>query len=155
MSEDDEIVRSVQAHGWHCIAVEESTEEAQFAYTIGFASTFEHPELVVVGLSRDIAHRLLSDVADDLRKGIRCSPEKTRDDLLEGFSVAFREVHRTQIAVRMGYTMAFYRKSRSMAWTALQLFWPDKQGRFPFEPGCDMKVCLLQSRLDIPSPSVI
>ncbi len=149
MSEDEDVETSVRAHGWHCIAVEESMDEPGFAYTIGLGATFQHPEIVVVGLPRDVAHQLLADIANDLKKGIRCSPEKARDDLLEGLSVAFREVHHTQIEARMGGAMAFYRKAR-LALTALQLFWPDKQGRFPFEPGCDFKVCLLQSRLDIP-----
>ena len=151
MGEDDDIARSVQVNGWHCIAVEESSNEPRFAYTIGLGVTFQHPEIVVVGLSTEIAHQLLADVADDLRKGIRCSADAKRDDLLEGLSVAFRPVHPTQIDARMGYTKAFYRNSHpGFAWAVLQLYWPDKRGHFPFEPGCDLKVCLLQPRLEIP-----
>jgi hypothetical protein len=33
---------------------------------------------------------------------------------------------------------------------AVQLFWPDKDGRFPFEPNCDLDVYNRQPRLDIP-----
>jgi hypothetical protein len=32
---------------------------------------------------------------------------------------------------------------------AVQAFWPDCTGKFPFEPGCDLGVSQLQPRLDI------
>jgi hypothetical protein len=32
---------------------------------------------------------------------------------------------------------------------ALQVFWPDRSGKFPFEPGCDAYVSNLQPRIDI------
>ena len=33
---------------------------------------------------------------------------------------------------------------------AVQLYWPDGTGRFPFEPNCDLDVYNRQPRLDIP-----
>ena len=35
---------------------------------------------------------------------------------------------------------------------AMQIFWPDKAGLFPWEMGCDRSVALLQPRLDLPRP---
>jgi hypothetical protein len=32
---------------------------------------------------------------------------------------------------------------------AMQAFWPDSAGKFPFEVGCDLAVYELQPRLDI------
>ena len=31
----------------------------------------------------------------------------------------------------------------------MQVFWPDREGKFPFEAGCDLEVYQLQPRLDI------
>jgi hypothetical protein len=33
---------------------------------------------------------------------------------------------------------------------AMQVFWPDEQGRFPFDRGCDEAVWSAQPRLDQP-----
>lgn len=55
--------------------------------------------------------------------------------------------------MRFGYAVAFYRVySKPERLTAVQLFWPDKAGRFPFEHGCDSEVMTLQLRLDIEVP---
>lgn len=149
MSEDDDIAESVQTHGWHCIAVEGTDDEPGFTYTIGLCATFGHPEIVIVGLSPRLAHQLSSALVDDLGKGIVCRPGQPRTDLLEGYAVDFRPVDRSHIETRLGYAMAFYRSNPS-ALTALQLFWPDKRGRFPFELECDPDVARVQPRLEIP-----
>jgi hypothetical protein len=39
---------------------------------------------------------------------------------------------------------------------AVQVFWPDAAGKFPFDVGCDPGIFRLQPRLDLPlSPSEI
>jgi hypothetical protein len=39
---------------------------------------------------------------------------------------------------------------------AMQVFWPDKVGKFPYEVGCDLDVYCCQPRLDVAlSPSEI
>jgi hypothetical protein len=35
---------------------------------------------------------------------------------------------------------------------AVQVFWPDKNGKFPFDVGCDLDVYQRQPRLDLPLP---
>jgi len=38
------------------------------------------------------------------------------------------------------------------ALVAVQVFWPDNQGQFPFEASCDLEVSALQPRLDLAVP---
>lgn len=153
MSEDARIADSVRKHGWHGIAVEGKDREPSFFYTIGLAHSFGHPEIVVCGLDLRVMHALASDVVADIRTGKRFVAGETCAGIIEGYSVAFRDVHRTQCVVRLGYAMGFYRQfSSPERLTALQLFWPDEAGKFPFESGCDPEVVARQPRLDIAVP---
>jgi hypothetical protein len=49
----------------------------------------------------------------------------------------------------MGFAMGFLTSNGHMGeLQAMQAFWPDRSGRFPFEVGCDWPVYELQPRLD-------
>jgi len=66
-------------------------------------------------------------------------------------SVATRPVHDTQHPVYLGYAMGFYRHiGAPETLRAIQLFWPDESGLFPFDLGCDSHVAHLQPRLELP-----
>jgi hypothetical protein len=47
----------------------------------------------------------------------------------------------------MGYCRHIGRRGELQA---VQIFWPDEAGRFPFEVGCDLDVYQCQPRLDFP-----
>jgi len=63
--------------------------------------------------------------------------------------VATRLVHPTQHEFYLGFAMGYCREhGRWGGLEAVQVFWPDKQGRFPFSPQCDESVWAAQPRLD-------
>jgi hypothetical protein len=68
--------------------------------------------------------------------------------------VGFRRVHPTQHEFYLGFAMGYCRSiGRSGELEAMQAFWPDSHGNFPFEVGCDLAVYQLQPRLVIgPTP---
>jgi hypothetical protein len=60
-------------------------------------------------------------------------------------------VHPTQHEVYLGYAMGYYREiGDSDLLRAIQLFWPDKSGLFPFDLASDPVVASLQPRLELP-----
>jgi hypothetical protein len=64
--------------------------------------------------------------------------------------VGFRRVHPTQHPLYLGFAMGFLRTSgRIRELDAIQVFWPDSQGRFPFDTGCDYGAYRFQPRLDL------
>src|SRR5262249_7573320 len=53
--------------------------------------------------------------------------------------VGFRRVHPTQHELYLGFAMGYHRFSGcSGELDAIQVFWPDSAGKFPFEVGCDL-----------------
>jgi Sulfatase len=56
-------------------------------------------------------------------------------------SIGLRRVHPTQHSLYLGFAMGYSRYTgRIGELEAIQVFWPDSGGRFPFEVGCDIGV---------------
>jgi hypothetical protein len=153
LTKDQEIARSVAENGWHAISVTDCFPS--FVYTCGLLTTFQHPELVVFGLEQHTAYSTLAVMVESLRNGQLFTQIGTYNGVLDEWSIAVRRVHPTQFEIYLGYSMAHCRHMGNPGGlAALQVFWPDKQGRFPYESDCDLKVCQLPPRLDLEvSPS--
>jgi hypothetical protein len=92
---------------------------------------------------------IFADVVADLRAGKSYATPRAYGGLLESCDVAVRPVHETRVWVLLGYTMAFYRlRGESHRLRAVQVLWPDKAGRFPFDAGCDPAVLARQPLLE-------
>lgn len=147
---EEEIAEIVQEHGWYAASI--SDHEPPFLYSIGLMQTCDHPELIVFGLEPDNAHALLSGLIQHIRSGEsfvrpRVYSVRIEDDQ---HRVGFRPVHPTQHPLYLGFAMGYCRRiGRWGELQAVQAFWPDSHGKFPFEVGCDFGVYQLQPRLDI------
>jgi Domain of unknown function (DUF4262) len=147
MSSDEEIARSVAAHGWHCIGVPDASPE--FSYTCGLLTTFDHPESIIFGLDSETAYTVLSAMVDAIRDGGSFATPGMYDGVLSDLPIAVRTVHPSQHELYLGYAMGHCRYTgKAGGLEAIQVFWPDKQGRFPFESECDSEVAAGQPRLE-------
>jgi hypothetical protein len=151
VSEDEEIARTVAANGWHAIGVTDHTPE--FVYTCGLMTTFGHPEAIILGLPGRIAYAVLVALVEGIRAGRSFTQAGSYDGVLEDLAVAVRPVHPSQHELYFGYAMGHCRYTGNVGGlTAVQVFWPDREGRLPFEGGCDPEVAACQPRLDLPAP---
>jgi Domain of unknown function (DUF4262) len=154
---EEEIAEVVRAHGWFAASV--SDHEPPFLYSIGLMQTCDHPELIVFGLDAQSAHALLSSLVRDIHGG-RSFAQPGVDVVRVGeedLRVGFRIVHPTQHPLYLGYAMGYCRYAGGLGdLRAVQVFWPDREEKLPFEAGCELDVFRLQPRLDIPlTPSEI
>lgn len=147
---DEEIAEVVREHGWYPAVV--ADHRPPFVYTIGLMQTWRHPELVVFGLDAGNYQALLTGLVRDVRSG-RSFAESGVHLVRLGESehrVGVRRVHPTQHPLYLGFAMGFLTNIGRMGeLEAVQVFWPDTRGTFPFEPGCDLAVSELQPRLDL------
>ena len=151
MAEDDDIAASVARHGWHAISVAASEFSPPFVYCIGLCHSASHPDAIIFGLEQDVAYSILAKLASRVRAGEAFVTPGVHVGLAADRSVATRPVHDTQHPVYLGYAMGFYRHIGSPeTLRAIQVFWPDDSGLFPFELGCDSRVAHLQPRLELP-----
>src|SRR5262245_24298664 len=102
-SEDEEIAQSVSKHGWHAIEVNDALPP--FVYTCGLVTTFEHPELIIVGLESREAYSVLAVMVEQIRRRRSFANPGSYDGILEGCAIAVRKVHPTQREIYLGYAM--------------------------------------------------
>ena len=141
---DRELLRRLESHGWYVIKVGAGDGEPCFAYSLGLYAKFQHPELVMFGLSLDTMHQIINDAGEQIRKGNRYADGGQTDDLLDGFPCAFRAVRPEEYGTHLTYTQWFYRGSD---FPTLQIIWPDGNSRFPWDSDFDERYRADQSKL--------
>jgi hypothetical protein len=138
MLEGDDAVRDIVARtGWCVMNVEGDAESAACAYTIGLDANLGHPELVVFGLDAGVMQSLLNVAAHDIMKGSRFEVGGFSSDVLADHSVAFAAVSPEAYEYYLGAAVRFYGGN---SFSALQVIWPDRNGRYPWDAGVDQWV---------------
>jgi hypothetical protein len=117
--EQQEVLADVAEQGVHVVHVpRDGGQGPSYSYTVGLWESFQQPEVVVFGMPEDVAQDLL-------QAGDR------RDDLLVGYPVRFFPVPADVVASHLGLAVWAY---EGAPFAVVQLVWPDKQGRWPWEP---------------------
>ena len=101
-----------------------------FSYTVGLWHSFEQPEVVVFGLPKEVANDLLDALADDVSEGTRYPAGTRHDGLLQGYPVRMLEVPAERFAEHFELAAWAYEGEPV---PAVQLVYPDKQGRWPWD----------------------
>jgi len=148
-SSEQQIVNDVERFGWHITMVapriDSNDPDQWFAYTIGLPKTFGWPELICFGLSTSLMGNLLNSAVAELRhRHLTPRPGLVLHDVAEGFPVRL-EANPLIPKNYFGFANWFASYSGMPMPEWLQLFWPDKQGRFPSEPDCVPEVVQLQT----------
>jgi len=149
MEGTDEVERRVRAdiarHGWHVVIVPPEDDAPGWAHTIGLLERYAHPELLVFGSAPQQLGALVNALGARVRAGRRLGPGDVLDDVLEGLPFALREVAPRWVPVFLGNAAWHYQRENL---AVVQGFWPDRQGRFPWQPECLPEVCREQPRLE-------
>jgi len=105
-----------------------------YLYTTGLMMKFNHPELVVFGLSQTQAHTFIHIIVNEiLKKGKRIELNKVNKDFFSA-PICFAKVKETEINQHFGMG-SDYLEDHNIKMEAIQFFWSDREGAFPFEVG--------------------
>ncbi|MBK9180173.1 MAG: DUF4262 domain-containing protein [Acidimicrobiales bacterium] len=142
----DKIAWMVETNGFAIEPVlarpDDDPPQPGYTYTVGFETTFGHPEVVIFGLTPVAASGLLRMIGahlagggglpvddefvglldNDLRSALLPVDVEVRGHLFDGASLWYRD---------QGYRV-------------LQFVWPDRNGWLPWEPGFDRRLSLAQ-----------
>lgn len=127
-----EILEDVRDHGLHVVYVPATDDAPEYAFTIGLWHAFEQPEVVVFGMPEEVAVELLETVADEVEDGRRFGGGERHEGLLVEYPVRFLELGGATIDERCALMRWAYEGAEV---PAVQLAWPDRQGRWPWTPG--------------------
>ena len=121
----------IAAHGWTVIAVFPTAEDPgpSFAYTVGLSGK-GLPELAIYGLSGQVAHSLLNEVA---RRMVESGVALQTGDRVEG--VLVDDVPLVAVAMTDARDLNLVRECYGAVAAAVQVVWPDSDGVLPWEEG--------------------
>jgi hypothetical protein len=122
---EKKFVAAIREHGWFGTNVFAEGGQPNFTYTTGFWVTSETAHSVFWGIFRE------------LKTGIT-PPMLTRSsDLLGNHDAYLFPVQKVQYREYLGWSRWFYAGDE---FPCSQLVWPDRDGRFPWEPTFDQEM---------------
>jgi Domain of unknown function (DUF4262) len=147
---DAKVLEDIRTHSWHVTGVFPDQNEARpdWAFSIGLFHSFVHPEIIVFGLKLDVCMNVINEIGQQVKSGKLFNAGEQYGDILSGpYKCAFREVQRKHYRDYLGLALWFYEGD---PFPVTQCFWPDKDGRFPWDEGCDGGVRDAQPWLSLP-----
>lgn len=149
---NNDVKNLIQEFGWMVQMVAPTIDDtgAPFAYTVGLSKTFNHPELIIVGVSPDIGGAILNIAGARIKQGenFKLEPDQNVRLVSELFGgkyvAAIKSV--TQCA-KLSYLCQAVRLYGEGGFDALQIVMPDKSGKFPWDNEYDRNVMKCQDKL--------
>ena len=139
----DELIARIEAaiaddgfYAQHVIPTSDDPDpdEPPFTYTVGLRE-HGHPDLLVSGMAgRDAYDTLWVVVHLVLRRGARFADGDVSDEVLDGSTVRFAAIPEDAKRDHLTLTSGFYADE---PFDALQVVFPDREGRWPWEPGSE------------------
>jgi len=138
MTGDDEknrqvILDNIEHFGCHLVLIEADNYLPGFVYSIGLFKRFGHPEIICFGLKTEVMAAIINHACSLIEKGETIEANKRYSGFLEGYDIQFLQVSDEYYPQYFGYGGWFY--DMTFDFPVLQLVWPDKEHRFPWEEG--------------------
>lgn len=127
-----EISGNIERFRCHLVMIEPDNYLPGFVYSIGLFQNYNHPEIICFGLKIDVMARIINDACAMIAEGNSIMPNHSYADFLMGVDVQFLNVDKAYYPDYFGYGSWYYGKD--VDFPAMQLVWPDKQNKFPWEP---------------------
>jgi len=143
---DQRLLRNVREHGCHLMGIGGDAEGPGYVFSIGLYLNYAHAELVMFGLAGSDAAKVINVIRDRAAAGRSYAAGDVCDDLPLERKVCFVEVPLQAYPAYLGTAIWFYAKL-PRPFPCLQIVWPDQEGRFPWETGCDARLKLHQPLL--------
>ncbi len=128
---EQKLLADVDASGVHVVHVPANDSLPAHSCSVGMWDSFEQPEVVVFGLPAEVAGELIELIADEADEGHRFLDGSRHEGLLQEYPVRFVEVPKSRYAETLAAACWAYQGDD---FPAVQLVWPDKQGRWPWDP---------------------
>ena len=122
----------IRNYGLHVISVAEDDIGPGFVYSIGLFENYAHAEIIIVGLKQDLGHRLLNNMADDIKQGKTFTSGEFHEGVLDDFVCYFGDVLKSSYKSYVGWALWFY---SGTDFPLLQCVYPTVAGVFPWERG--------------------
>ena len=138
-------IRNIDKYGLQVIIVSSTNYSSSFAYSIGLKRTYNHPEIICFGLSNDLGHEIINDVANIIENGEIIESGKIYNNIFGNGRATFLKVDKRNIENYFGAALNYYEDEE---FSALQLIWTDRNDKFPWEESFEEEFLYTQPLLD-------
>ena len=148
ISKDDLLEQTklnITKFGLQVIMVTSTNYSPSFAYSIGLTKSYNHPEIICFGLSNNLAHEIINDVAEIVKKGEIIESGKIYSEIFKDSRATFLEVDKKNIPDYFGAGLNYYGNEK---FNAFQLIWTDRNDKFPWEEYFEEEFLYKQPLLD-------
>lgn len=129
-----EVLAALRAFGWTTQSI---SADPPYAYTVGLAQRFDHPEMLICGMDENLGPNMLTRMVQEIQGGRRFVEGEIRDVLLSDLPLLVERLH-PEVAAASCPLLEWYAERVDGAFPpVLRILWPDARGRLPGEPSCD------------------
>ncbi|MEM9163794.1 MAG: DUF4262 domain-containing protein [Cyanobacteria bacterium P01_F01_bin.4] len=144
---EQQVVDHIREAGCHLMGVyPDSDADVEFVYSVGLWANYGFPEAICLGLPARTGGQLINSLRDCLRAGERPDlGQPLTDFLANDYAIQLEPVQDLSMAYEDYVCWAgwFYQEPVPI----VRLCWPDREGRFPWEPECNEVNRQAQNRL--------
>jgi Domain of unknown function (DUF4262) len=135
---DQDFLRNIDKYGWHVMSVvpRAGDEGDQWSYSTGLYYHYKHPEIIVFDEDTDLRFSMINAIGDRVKAGETFERGRGYTDIIGNFDVQFRPMHPSHYWDWINCACWFYDNDEN-SFPVLQCFYPDMQGKFPWESGCE------------------
>jgi hypothetical protein len=134
----------IDQYGWHVVHVLGDETGPQFSYSVGLYETFDHPEVIFIGLKHDLSHILINNIGETIREGGNYTHDNFYADILDGFECKMIEVNERHFDEYVGVAQDHYKSTFPL----LQCIYPTVKGIYPWQDEWPTDLRTLQPILD-------
>ncbi|WP_184544752.1 DUF4262 domain-containing protein [Mucilaginibacter sp. FT3.2] len=127
---DTKLENDITKFGLQVMYVMEDETGPGFSYSIGLFETYQHPEIIIIGLKQQLAHTLINNMAHDIKNGKFFSQLKYESDILNGFNCYIIEVKKSNYDSYVGQAQRYYKGDD---FPLLQCIYPTIKGIYPWQ----------------------
>jgi len=145
---DRKALADIEQYGCHVLHVIEEGELPPFTYSMGIQQKTTKPEVVVVGLKRELSHSVVNEYNRRVKAGEAFEPYERYAGFIEGFECEVRPVHRSHFNEYFGHCLWLYNGPN---FHVVQLVWPNTSGVWPWQDAASEWFKSWQPLLDLPA----
>jgi hypothetical protein len=123
-------LENIEKYGLSVQYVFDNEENFQFSYSIGLYQTYQHPEIIIIGLEQELMHVVINNLAEDIKNGKRHEAYSWSPDVLDDFECYFIEVDKSNYDE---YVLGDIRLYGGNNFPLLQCIYPTLKGIYPWE----------------------
>ncbi len=134
---DQKFLKIIDDYGWHVMSVAplKNEEGDLWSYSTGLYYHYKHPEIVIFNEPTNLRQSMINAVGSRVKAGERFEPGHLYAGIIGNHYVQFRPMHPSHYWDWLNFACWFYDDDEN-SFPVLQCFYPDMEGRFPWEPGC-------------------